>query len=110
MRKSQDDYKKQVDARLAQDEADRIAREKASDPFNFLSDLVVEAVGSIPVVGQIVQPLVGALKTKLEGGKQQKPKRVKKPSERNNIVRKVMNEQGLSMIHASKFVKDNGLY
>ena len=75
-----------------------------------MTDLVEEGIGAIPVVGQIVQPLVGALRNKLEGGKQKKPKRVKKPSERNNIVRKVMKERGVSMIMASKFVKDNGLY
>ena len=110
MKKSQDDYKQQVDARLAQDEADRIAREKASDPWSFMTDLVEEGIGAIPVVGQIVKPLVGALRNKLEGGKVKKQKRVRQPSQRNVIVRKIMNEQGLGMIDASKYVKDNGLY
>jgi hypothetical protein len=34
----------------------------------------------------------------------------KKTNARADIVRKVMNEQGMSMIEASKFVKTNGLY
>jgi hypothetical protein len=115
MKKSQDDYKQQVDERLAREQAEydaeQLRKEKASDPFSFMTDLVEEAVGSIPVVGKFVQPLVGALRSKLEGGgKPKKVKSVRKPSERNNIVRKIMNEKGISMIQASKYVKLNGLY
>ena len=114
MKKSQDQYKQQVDERLARDEAERQAEEerkaRASDPFSFMTDLVEEGIGAIPVVGQIVKPFVGALRSKLEGGKIKKAKRTRKPSQRNEIVRKVMNEQGLSMIQASKYVKDNQLY
>ena len=34
----------------------------------------------------------------------------RKPSKRNEIVKKVMREKGMSMIEASKYVKQNGLY
>ncbi len=95
---------------MAQDEADRIAKEKASDPWSFMTDLVEEGIGAIPVVGQIVKPLVGVLRNKLEGGKQKKTKRVRQPSRRNVMVRKIMNERGLTMIEAIKYVKQNGLF
>lgn len=38
------------------------------------------------------------------------PRAKRAPSKRNDIVKKVMAEQGLSMIQASKYVKENGLY
>jgi hypothetical protein len=38
------------------------------------------------------------------------PRAKRAPSRRNDIVKKVMAEQGLSMIQASKYVKENGLY
>ena len=117
MKKSQDQYKQQVDERLAREQAEYDAEQerkaRASDPFSFLSDLVVEGVSKIPVVGSIASPMLGALKTKLEGGKvkkAKKPRKPRKPSQRNAIVRDVMSRQGLTMIDASKYVKDNNLY
>jgi hypothetical protein len=38
------------------------------------------------------------------------PRAKRAPSKRNDIVKQVMAEQGLSMIQASKYVKENGLY
>ena len=38
------------------------------------------------------------------------PRAKRSPSKRNDIVKRVMAEQGLSMIQASKYVKENGLY
>lgn len=38
------------------------------------------------------------------------PRKTRSPSKRNEIVKQVMAEKGLSMIQASKYVKENGLY
>ena len=38
------------------------------------------------------------------------PRAKRTPSKRNDIVKQVMAQQGLSMIQASKYVKENGLY
>ena len=34
----------------------------------------------------------------------------KRPNKRADLVKKVMKEKGCSMIQASKFIKENGLY
>jgi len=39
-----------------------------------------------------------------------KPRAPRKPNPRNEIVKKVMKEQGLSLPMASKYVKEKGLY
>jgi len=38
------------------------------------------------------------------------PRAKRVPSKRNEIVKRVMAEKGMSMIEASKYVKENGLY
>jgi hypothetical protein len=38
------------------------------------------------------------------------PRAKRVPSKRNEIVKQVMAEKGMSMIQASKYVKENGLY
>ena len=52
-----------------QEERDRIERqrEKDADPFSFMTDIVEEAVGYIPVVGSYAKPALQALRNKLEG-------------------------------------------
>ncbi len=45
-----------------------------------------------------------------EENKTDKPKRTRKVSERNILVKKVMKEQGLSLAKASQYIKENNLY
>ena len=94
----------------------------------FLSDLI----GSVPILGSVAGPLaksIGLGKTggkkyvlnKTQGGRVQMladgkigfgktGAGITGGVKRSDIVKKVMNEKGLSMIQASKYVKDNNLY
>ena len=54
-----------------------------------------------PVPGSILSPLLVANERK---------KPAKKISERGVIIKRIMNERGVSMIEASKIVKAEGLY
>jgi hypothetical protein len=91
----------------------------ANAPMDFLSKFTMEQPTFLEsVVGRdnlrnigrnvsagVVEKMLGLGKKKEKDAN--KPKKVNKRAE---IVRKVMKEQGLKMIEASKYVKDNNLY
>jgi hypothetical protein len=51
-----------------------------------------------------------AVKSLISSSVAKAPRAKRSPTKRNEIVKRVMAEQGLSMIQASKYVKENGLY
>ena len=67
------------------------------------------AVGFVPGVGPIART---ALDVAGWGAPDTKPKRrpVVDLSERNKIVKQIMQEKGMKMIEASKYVKEHGLW
>ena len=69
-----------------------------------------EGIESVVEVPSKKRRAMDAVKALISSPVAKAPRAKRAPSRRNDIVKKVMAEQGLSMIQASKYVKENGLY
>jgi len=60
---------------------------------------------------QFIRKVMEAISAKPKGGKRAKPKRKISPKmkQRNDLIRKIMQKTGCSLVEASRFIKDQGL-